>query len=240
MTPRRMGGILLLDKPKGWTSFDCVAKLRRRLGVAKIGHAGTLDPFATGVLVLLVGRDFTTKADQLQCDDKSYWMRVRLGETTDTFDCEGAVVSQSAVIPSLEAVQEAILHFQGAVEQIPPMFSAKKIGGQKLYHLARKGVEVKRAPVVLSLQTRLISYNYPHIELEIDCSKGAYMRTIAHDIGEMLGCGAHAVELTRTRSGAFHLKDCLDGLALKDEDCDLSAFLIEELPCDKSMHDRDV
>lgn len=240
MTLKRTSGILLIDKPKDWTSFDCVAKLRRRLGVAKIGHAGTLDPFATGVLVLLVGRDFTTKADQLQCDDKSYWMRIRLGEATDTFDCEGTVVAQSSVIPSAESIQQALLHFQGTVEQIPPMFSAKKVGGKKLYHLARKGVEIERAPVILTLETRLIAYDYPYIELEIDCSKGAYMRTIAHDLGEMLGCGAHAVELTRTRSGAFHLKDCLDGMALKDEDCDLSAFLIEELPCGKSLHHRDV
>jgi tRNA pseudouridine55 synthase len=234
------GGILLLDKPKGWTSFDCVAKLRRRLGVQKIGHAGTLDPFATGVLVLLVGREYTTQADQLQCQDKSYWMRVRLGQKTDTFDCEGQVTEQSSAVPTLEQVQDALVPFQGEVDQIPPMFSAKKVQGKKLYHLARQGVEIARAPVRIQLSTRLVSYEYPYVELEIDCSKGAYMRTIAHDLGELLGCGAHAVELTRLRSGTFRLADCLPAQSLTDEGCELQAYLIQENLGATGAHDWNV
>jgi tRNA pseudouridine55 synthase len=234
------GGILLLDKPKGWTSFDCVAKLRRRLGVQKIGHAGTLDPFATGVLVLLIGRAFTAQADHLQGQDKSYWMRIRLGQATDTFDSEGKIVAESPTIPTLEQLETALQHFQGEVEQIPPMFSAKKVNGQKLYHLARQGKEVQRAPVVLHLSTALLSYDYPFVEVEVECSKGAYMRSIAHDLGQLLGCGAHALELSRTRSGPFHLKDCLSPDALVDPECDLASFLIQEIPSGASLHNRHI
>jgi tRNA pseudouridine55 synthase len=233
-------GILLLDKPKQWTSFDCVAKLRRRLGVQKVGHAGTLDPFATGVLILLVGRKWTAQADRFQGMDKSYWMRIKLGETTDTFDSEGSILQTSAVIPSKEAILAALETFQGSVEQLPPMFSAKKVNGQKLYHLARKGVEVTRPLCQIELSTRFVSYDYPFVELEIDCSKGAYMRTIAHDLGEMLGCGAHAIELTRTRSGPFHLKSCLEGSSLVDEECDLAAHLHQELDDATCLHDRNL
>lgn len=240
MTFSRSGGILLLDKPKGWTSFDCVAKLRRRLGVQKIGHAGTLDPFATGVLVILVGRQFTAMADSLQGQDKSYWMRIRLGQTTDSFDCEGSVLSESSLIPTEAAILEALNCFQGMVDQIPPMFSAKKVNGQKLYNLARKGIEIERSPLKIQLTTRFISYEYPFLEIEVDCSKGAYMRTIAHDLGQLLGCGAHAVELTRTRSGPFCLANCLPAQSLSDESCDLAAFLLEEIPGGTSLYDRNI
>lgn len=234
------GGVLLLDKPKGWTSFDCVAKLRRRLGVQKIGHAGTLDPFATGVLILLIGRQFTSMADSLQGMDKSYWMQVRLGQSTDTFDSEGKVVGESEIQPTLEQLQAALGHFQGEVEQIPPMFSAKKVNGQKLYHLARRGIELERAPVLIRLCTQLIRYEYPFVELQIDCSKGSYMRTIAQDLGELLGCGAHAAELTRTRCGPFRLTDCLAGSSLTDEECDLAAYLKQEVPSAASCHDWNI
>lgn len=202
-------GILLVDKPKGPSSFKLVQILRKRLGVKKIGHAGTLDPFATGVMVMLIGREYTRLSDQFLCSDKEYLAEVCLGTTTDTYDSEGMVIAQSSYIPSFEELQEALNLFQGEIEQIPPMYSAKKIQGKKLYELARKGVEVERTPVKINLETHLISYAYPYLKLRIICSKGTYIRSVAYDLGLKLGCGAHLSNLKRTRSGRFHIENCI-------------------------------
>lgn len=202
-------GILLVDKPKGPSSFKLVQILRKRLGVKKIGHAGTLDPFATGVMVMLIGRRYTRLSDQFLCNDKEYVAEVFLGTTTDTYDAEGMVISQSTLIPSFEEVQESLKFFQGEIEQVPPMFSAKKMQGKKLYELARKGIEVKRNPVKVKMEIELIRYDYPFLELRIVCSKGTYIRSLAYDLGLKLGCGAHLTNLKRTRSGQFTLENCI-------------------------------
>lgn len=202
-------GILLIDKPAGKTSFYLVNVLRKILGVKKIGHAGTLDPFATGVMVMLVGRKYTQKSDTFIKQGKSYRTTIRLGVETDSYDCDGNVLSTSDLVPSQEQIEEALKHFQGQVEQIPPMFSAKKVKGQKLYELARQGKVIERKPVTIELKTTLLRYEYPEVDLLIDCSKGTYVRSIAHDLGKMLGCGAHLSQLVRTQSGSFKLDDCI-------------------------------
>lgn len=212
--PDSIEGILLVDKPKGPSSFKLVQILRKRLGVKKIGHAGTLDPFATGVMVMLIGRRYTRLSDQFLCSDKEYIAEVYLGKTTDTYDSEGTIVAESSVIPSLEEIQRTLSFFQGEIEQIPPMYSAKKIEGKKLYELARKGVEIERKSVKVVLATHFIRYEYPYLELRIVCSKGTYIRSIAYDLGLKLGCGAHLSNLRRTRSGLFHLQDCINEMEL--------------------------
>ncbi len=220
-------GILLINKPKGKTSFSLVAALRRRLGVKKIGHAGTLDPFATGVMVMLVGRNYTRLSDQFLSKDKEYVAQVLLGISTDTYDCEGKIRIQSDLQPDLKKIQEILSYFQGEIEQIPPMYSAKKWQGKKLYQLARQGKEVERVPAKVHIETRLIDYHYPYLELQIKCSKGTYIRSLAHDIGEKLGCGAHLINLKRTRSGHFHLNECIDGELLENLQIDLKTKLLK-------------
>ena len=203
-------GILALNKPRGISSFSLVRMLRKQLGVRKIGHAGTLDPFADGVMVMLVGRDYTRLSDKFLNQDKEYIGTIRLGIATDTFDCEGKPTKESPLIPTLEQVNAVINEFQGTILQTPPMFSAKKKNGVKLYDLARKGEVIEREPVEITLQTTLISYNYPEAIISVKCSKGTYIRSIANDIGDRLGCGGHLSSLTRTRSGNYNLDDCID------------------------------
>jgi len=207
-------GILLVNKPIGKTSFSLVGVLRRILGDKKIGHAGTLDPFATGVMVMLIGRDYTKLSDQLLLSDKEYIAEVRLGIATDTYDCDGEIVQESPIVPTLLEIEQAISHFQGEIEQIPPMYSAKKINGKKLYDLARKGEVVERKPCKVTLTTEILEYNYPHLRIRVKCTKGTYIRSIAFDLGNMLGCFAHLSNLQRTASGYFKIDECLDGTLL--------------------------
>jgi len=202
-------GILLLDKPRGATSFSLVALLRRLTGIKKIGHAGTLDPFATGVMVMLIGKPYTRLSDQLIGHDKEYLATLHLGVSTDSYDCDGQITYESQKIPSFFDIQEALKQFQGTILQTPPMFSAKKINGKKLYKLARIGIEVEREPIQVTLETELCSYEYPFLKLKINCSKGTYIRSIAHDLGIILKTGAHLTQLVRTKSGPFTLKECL-------------------------------
>ncbi|MCE2983990.1 MAG: tRNA pseudouridine(55) synthase TruB [Parachlamydia sp.] len=216
--PDSTKGILLVDKPRGKTSFDLVRLLRKRLGVKKIGHAGTLDPFATGVMVMLIGREYTRLSDQFLNCEKEYEARLNLGQATDTFDCEGKVTFQSATIHSLEQVENVISSFQGDILQTPPMYSAKKKDGKKLYELARQGIEVEREAVKVHVEIHLLNYAFPYLDIKVRCSKGTYIRSLAHDIGLQLGCGAHLIQLMRTRSGAFLLQDCLDGSTLAERE----------------------
>lgn len=218
-------GYLIVNKPKGKTAFTLVAALRKRLGVKTIGHAGTLDPLATGVMVMLIGREYTKLSDKFLGQDKEYIAKLHLGIETDSYDSDGQEVARSQLEPLLSAIKEALLTFQGEIIQIPPMFSAKKIKGQKLYHLARQGKTVERQPVKLTVQTELLSYNYPYLELRISCSKGTYIRSIGHDLGQMLGCGAHLCALVRTRSGNFHLSDSLDGELVYNPDADVRPYI---------------
>lgn len=213
-------GILLVDKPKGKTAFSLVARLRKILNIQKIGHAGTLDPFATGVMVMLIGKEYTRRSDEFLCQDKEYIAEVLLGASTDTHDCDGVIQQTSDCIPSQEEINQAIEKFQGEIEQIPPMFSAKKVNGKKLYELARKGKVIERLPVKINVYTHLLNYNYPYVNLAIKCSKGTYIRCIAHDLGLALGCGAHLTNLRRTRSGSYRIEECFSGDKLFDTmDC---------------------
>lgn len=206
-----------MDKPRGKTSFSLVAALRRILGVKKIGHAGTLDPFATGVMVMLIGRDYTKLSDQLLSADKEYTACMHLGKATDTYDCDGEVISESPHIPTAQEIMQALPSFQGEIEQVPPMFSAKKINGQKLYDLARQGKTVERAPVKVKVDMQVLEYNYPLLHIHVTCTKGTYIRSLAHDLGVKLGCGAHLTTLRRTRSGQFSIDNCVDGSSLGDK-----------------------
>jgi tRNA pseudouridine55 synthase len=220
--PAASEGILLIDKEAGCTSFQIVEQLRRKTGIEKIGHAGTLDPFATGVMVMLVGKNYTKRSNEFLNCDKAYRASVYLGKATDTHDLEGLATHTSDKIPTLAEIETALAQFQGEILQTPPMFSAKKIKGQKLCDLARKGISIEREPVKVRLNIQMVSYNYPLLDIEVSCSKGAYIRSLAHDLGLALGCYAHLSELARIRSGAFHLGQCIPQASLKD-----TAFSIE-------------
>lgn len=224
-----MHGILPIDKARGKTSFSIVSRLRRLFQEKKIGHTGTLDPFATGVMILLIGRDYTRQSDKLLAQEKEYTASLHLGISTDSYDCDGIQTASSTIIPTLAEIHAVLNQFQGEIQQIPPMFSAKKVGGQKLCDLARKGKTIERAPQTVSVQTNLISYSYPHLELSVKCSKGTYIRSIASDIGQILGCGAHLSQLRRTQNGQFTLRDCL-----KEEEIFDSSFLLESLHKDEN------
>ena len=201
-------GFLNINKPAGMTSHDVVARLRRALGLRKLGHAGTLDPLATGVLVLCVGRA-TRLSEYVMRGDKRYLAVVRPGVSTDTWDAEGEVLDRrDASGLQREAVMEALDSFRGDLEQLPPMYSAVKQDGRKLYELARAGVTVTRRPRSVTLHSlELVDWTPPTFTLELTCSAGTYVRSLAHDLGEALGTGAYLAALTRTASGAFRLQD---------------------------------
>ncbi len=209
-------GILLVDKERGRTAFYLVKVLRKKSGIQKIGHAGILDPFATGVMVMLVGRPYTKISDRFLKDDKEYTATIQLGQATDTYDCDGQVTETSDHIPSLNAIEEAVSAFQGIIDQVPPMFSAKKVGGQKLYLLARKGIEIERKAVQVEVETTILDYSYPELKIQIACSKGTYIRSIANDLGNSLGCYGHLTALKRIRSGPFKIEDCIDAKSLSE------------------------
>lgn len=219
-------GILLVNKPQARTSFSLIRALRKLTGIKKIGHAGTLDPFATGVMVILIGRVYTRISSELLLQDKEYLATVSLGVTTDTYDCDGKVVANSKKIPTQEEIEQALLKFQGEIEQVPPMYSAKKVQGKKLYELARKGVTIERTPAKVQLTTEMLAYSYPNLSLRVACSKGTYIRSIAHELGQLLGCGGHLSKLNRTRSGIFSLEACIDGSLLDRPDFDITPHLL--------------
>jgi len=209
-------GILIVDKSPAKTSFSLVSLLRKLSGQKKIGHAGTLDPFATGVMVLLLGSHYTRLSERFLHDDKEYAATVLLGIETDSFDCDGKILSQCDKIPSLEEIENILRTFQGEVWQTPPMFSAKKVDGKKLYELARQGKIIERKPVLVKMETTLLSYDYPYLRINVRCSKGTYIRSIAHDLGQMLGTGAHLSSLKRTRSGRFRLEQAVPQSLLEE------------------------
>ncbi len=218
-------GLLLIDKPIGSTSFSLVAKLRHLTKVKTIGHAGTLDPFATGVMVLLIGKNYTRLSSQfLECD-KEYTCTVTLGAATDSYDIDGEITSSSDKIPSLEEIKSSLKAFNGKVLQTPPMFSAKKVGGKKLYELARRGITIERAAVPVEMETTIQIYNYPYLELHVRCSKGTYIRSIAHDLGLALGSYGHLSKLKRIRSGEFLLENCMTMETLLTPSFDLLTHL---------------
>ncbi|MEO6590541.1 MAG: tRNA pseudouridine(55) synthase TruB [Pyrinomonadaceae bacterium] len=210
-------GSLIIDKPEGWTSHDVVGKMRKILSTKRIGHTGTLDPFATGVLVILVGRA-TRLAQFLDKDKKSYEAEIAFGFETDTGDRTGNAKSkvQSARSVSVEELEKVLPEFRGEILQTPPMYSAKKIEGKKLYELARKGIEIERQAVNIKIYDLEILKNsqHPapstqHFALCVACSAGTYIRTLAEDIGRKLETGAHLAELRRTRAGKFDISQAV-------------------------------
>ena len=202
-----MNGIILVDKPQDWTSHDIVAKLRGVLHERRIGHSGTLDPLATGLLVVFVGRA-TRAVEFAEADSKEYIAGLHLGVSTDTQDITGNIVAESAALPDEAALREAIGRFIGDIEQIPPMYSAIKIGGKKLYELARRGESVERAPRKITVSAiDIAGRDGDDYILNISCSKGTYVRTLCSDIGEALGCGACMSSLRRMRAGVFSVDD---------------------------------
>lgn len=201
-------GVLLVDKPTGMTSHDVVSRARRIFKMKKIGHAGTLDPMATGLLILLIGRA-TRLSQYLMSLDKVYEGSVTLGITTDSHDAEGEVLSTRPV-PDLDqaAMEERLSSFVGDQYQIPPMFSAIKKDGVPLYKLARKGKTIEREPRFVRVSSfELLRFELPILDIRIRCSKGTYVRTLAHDLGEKIGCGAHLSALRRTASDRFSIED---------------------------------
>jgi tRNA pseudouridine55 synthase len=222
-------GILPINKPKDATSFSLVSAMRRLTQIRTIGHAGTLDPFADGVMVLLIGRKYTQLSDRFLTQDKEYIATARLGITTDTYDTEGQVLSESSYVPTLAQIEQTLLKFQGTILQTPPMFSAKKVDGKKLYELARKGISIERVAVPVTLHIELLSYTYPQLKFKVSCTKGTYIRSLAFDIGLELTCGAHLSSLTRTKSGKVSLEECCDGARLSEPGYDWTAFLKKEL-----------
>lgn len=201
-------GLMLVDKPSGWTSHDVVNFVRRRFGFKKVGHCGTLDPSATGLLILVVG--YATKiADYLTKDHKVYRTTLTLGASTSSHDADGEIVDEKPFSDITEdSIREVLLAYQGSQMQIPPMVSALKKGGKKLYELARKGIEIERDPREITIYDLTInSINIPNIDFTVDCSKGTYVRTICHDLAIQLGTLGHMTALVREKSGDFSLQD---------------------------------
>ena len=205
-----LDGALLVDKPAGPTSHDVVDLVRRRFQIKKVGHCGSLDPNATGLLILVLGRA-TRLSERMMSEDKIYEGTVKFGETTDSYDADGQLVASLPVPPTtLEQLNATAASFVGDLLQVPPMVSAVKIGGVPLYKLARKGVEVERKPKLVHIYKFIFTaYVEPLGQFHIVCTKGTYVRSIAHDLGEKLGCGAHLASLRRLASGKYRVADAI-------------------------------
>src|SRR5215469_748952 len=203
-----LDGAILVDKPSGPTSHDVVDAIRRRFGIKKVGHCGTLDPAATGLLIIVLGRG-TKLSERLMGDDKVYEGTIRFGVTTNSYDADGEVLETKSVPPlTLELLNEMAAPFIGDQMQTPPMVSAIKKDGVPLYKLARKGVEVEREPRLVHIYNfRFTTYAEPNGEFRLACTKGTYVRSIAHDLGQKIGCGAHLSTLRRSASGKFDVAD---------------------------------
>jgi tRNA pseudouridine55 synthase len=210
MSGAELSGVIAVNKPRDWTSFDVIGKLRGVLHIKRLGHGGTLDPMATGVLPVFVGKA-TRCCDILPDKRKCYRAGFRFGLTSDTQDITGRVLSQSDEAVSREDIERLLPEFTGDIMQLPPMYSAVKIGGKKLVDLAREGREVERRPRPVTVTSLTLTEYDPETRegiLEIDCMQGTYVRTIIDDIGGRLGCGGVMTSLIRTRSGGFELSDC--------------------------------
>ena len=237
---RNINGIVVLDKANGLSSNAALQEVKRLYEANKAGHAGSLDPLATGVLPVCLGE--ATKVSQFLLDsDKRYRARIKLGIRTDTGDSEGSIIERNEGISvSRKAVERALTKFKGEVEQVPPMHSAIKMNGVPLYKLARKGITVEREPRLVTLyQICLVEFVNSELELEISCSKGTYIRTIADDLGQELGCGAHVIELRRTQAGVFTEKDSISSeeLALEKENRGLDKIDQFLIPMDRAIQD---
>jgi tRNA pseudouridine55 synthase len=205
-----LDGAILIDKPSGPTSHDVVDAIRRHFGIRKVGHCGTLDPNATGLLIIVLGRG-TKLSEKLMSDDKVYEGKIKFGETTDSYDSDGEMVASLPVPPlTLDELNEAASKFVGDQMQTPPMVSAVKKGGVPLYKLARKGVEVEREARLIHIYNfRFSNYEEPFGQFRLACTKGTYVRSVAHDLGQNLGCGAHLATLRRVVSGKFDVANAI-------------------------------
>ena len=231
-----MDGILVVNKPQGWTSHDVVGRIRSLTHQKRVGHAGTLDPMATGVLLVCLGRA-TRVAEYLMGSDKTYRAVMRLGVETDTYDAEGQVIATQPVNVDESELRAALARFVGEIDQVPPMYSALKRDGKPLYKLARQGIEVERAPRRIKIHDiALRAWQPPDATIDVRCSSGTYIRSLAHDVGATLGCGAHLISLTRLASGSFSIDDAVtleDLTGIKD----LSGLLH---PLDAALQDLPV
>jgi tRNA pseudouridine55 synthase len=210
-----LDGAILVDKPAGLTSHDVVDAIRRQFGIKKVGHCGTLDPNATGLLIIVLGRG-TKLSERLMGDDKVYEGTVKFGEATDSHDADGELTGSLPVMPmTLEQLNEEAATFVGDQMQVPPMVSAIKKNGVPLYKLARQGLEVEREPRLIHIYSfRFTEYAEPLGKFRVACTKGTYIRSLAHDLGQKLGCGAHLTALRRCASGKFEVADALPLKAL--------------------------
>jgi len=214
-----MEGILNIDKPQWLSSHDVVARVRRICNTRRVGHAGTLDPLATGVLLVCVGRA-TRLSEYLMGQRKTYTATVRLGQTTNTYDAEGEVTEERPFshITSSD-IEKALETFRGPIEQIPPIYSALKVDGQPMYKLARAGKDVERKPRPVTIYALdLVDWTPPNLQLRVICSTGTYIRSLAHDIGDFLGCGGHITVLRRTAVGDFNISDAVSLETLQAEE----------------------
>ncbi|HEB66067.1 MAG TPA: tRNA pseudouridine(55) synthase TruB [Chloroflexi bacterium] len=229
MTPRKynsspqdlassvVSGVLVIDKPVGITSHDVVQIVRRGTGIRRAGHTGTLDPRASGVLVVLIG-PAVRLSEFVSASDKRYQATLRLGTSTDTYDAEGTVTQTTSPEDiTEEQFEEALKQFVGEIEQVPPPYSAVKVKGRKAYELSRKGQKVELPPRKINVYSlELLEWVPPEAVVDVYCSSGTYVRSLAHDVGKVLGCGAHLVELRRTKSGQFTLRDAVPLRKLRD------------------------
>ena len=205
-----LDGALLVDKPAGPTSHDVVDAIRRKFGIKKVGHCGTLDPNATGLLIIVLGRG-TKLSERLMGDDKVYEGTIKFGESTGSYDADGELTGSMPVLPmTLDQLNEEAATFIGDIMQVPPMVSAIKKDGVPLYKLARQGIEVEREPRLIHIYNfRFTEYAEPRGKFRVACTKGTYVRSLAHDLGQKLGCGAHLATLRRSASGKFDVADAL-------------------------------
>ena len=211
-------GVLLVDKPAGLSSFRVVQQIRRALNIKKVGHAGTLDPFATGLLIVCVGRQATRMVPKLMAGDKEYEAVLRLGIETDSHDIDGRIVNELPVEGiDVASIKSCLARFVGEQLQEPPAFSALKHKGKPLYHYARKGIVVTKEPRLVTVhKISCLEFDGELLRIRVACSKGTYIRVLAADIGRVLGCGAHLAKLRRLQSGCFSVDEAIDGTLLAD------------------------
>ncbi|NLG99490.1 MAG: tRNA pseudouridine(55) synthase TruB [Chloroflexi bacterium] len=242
-----ISGVLVVDKPVGLTSHDVVQIVRKGTNIRRAGHTGTLDPRASGVLVVLIG-PAVRLSEYVSASDKRYQAVLRLGATTDTYDADGRIISTSPVDEITESqFEEALESFIGEIEQVPPPYSAVKIKGRKAYEMAREGENVDLTPRRIHVYSlELLEWAPPEAVIDVYCSSGTYVRSLAHDLGEKLGCGAHLIGLRRTKSGRFTLRDAVPLRRLREafEDGDWYQFLIPaadalaDWPAIELLHDQ--
>jgi len=205
----KISGVLVVDKPLGYTSHQVVQVIRRGTNIRRAGHTGTLDPRASGVLVVLLG-PAVRLSEYLSAEDKRYQATIKLGQKTDTYDADGKFTEESEITVTLEQFEEALKDFVGEIQQVPPPFSAVKVNGRRAYDMARKGEKVELKPRTINVYSLEINeWNFPEVVVDVHCSSGTYIRSLAHDLGEKLGIGGYLTGLRRSKSGRFSLKEAV-------------------------------